>query len=253
MRLINSPNYNLGKDTCQKAAEVGNCQNYEARWYWDTKEDRCRQFYYGGCGGNDNNFVDESACLARCEKPVVTERPPPPPRRQPEPERPEQPQQPDDSSEPFRSEHCFLPTETGPCRAIVPRFYYNSHEGTCSVFAYGGCQGNQNNFGSEEECLSNCGHVQEACDLPPVEGQCGGNETRWYYDRRSDECAQFHYSGCRGNKNNFYTEDECRRDCQQRRQPPTRSPPQIDSVSIGCGNIFFYKINHLGCRFTENR
>lgn len=48
------------------AAEVGNCQNYEARWYWDVKQERCRQFYYGGCDGTDNNFVDESACLARC-------------------------------------------------------------------------------------------------------------------------------------------------------------------------------------------
>lgn len=43
----------LAKDACYKAAETGNCQNYEARWYYDTKEERCRQFYYGGCAGKD--------------------------------------------------------------------------------------------------------------------------------------------------------------------------------------------------------
>lgn len=44
--------FDVAKDACYKAAETGNCQNYEARWYFDTKEERCRQFYYGGCGGN---------------------------------------------------------------------------------------------------------------------------------------------------------------------------------------------------------
>lgn len=202
--LISNISVNLGKDTCQKAAEVGNCQNYEARWYFDTKEERCRQFYYGGCGGNDNNFADEQACLVRCEQPQVTETPNGP--------------QPGSESEPFKTEHCYLPQETGPCRSIQPRFHYNAREGTCDVFAYGGCQGNQNNFGSEDECQNRCGHVQDACSLPPVEGACQGNETRWYYEQRTDSCQEFQYSGCRGNKNNFYSEDECRRDCQ-RRQP----------------------------------
>lgn len=58
-------------DTCRKAAEVGNCQNYEARWYYDTKQARCRQFYYGGCGGNDNNFISEDDCLNRCTQNVT--------------------------------------------------------------------------------------------------------------------------------------------------------------------------------------
>lgn len=202
-----------GKDTCEKAAEVGNCQNYEARWYFDTKEKRCRQFYYGGCGGNENNFIDEDACLARCDKPVQK------PTEAPRP----------DASEPFRREHCFLPQETGPCRSIQPRFHYNAREGTCDVFAYGGCAGNQNNFQSEQECQHNCEDAQDACELPPVEGQCEGNETRWYYDRRSDECSEFRYSGCRGNKNNFYSEGECRGRCQRRQQPQTQAP-QIDPV-----------------------
>lgn len=62
---------NIAKDICYKAAETGDCQNYEARWYYDTKEEQCRQFYYGGCGGNENNFRTENECLHRCEKPTT--------------------------------------------------------------------------------------------------------------------------------------------------------------------------------------
>nr|CAI5860885.1 unnamed protein product [Callosobruchus analis] len=74
--------------TCVKddslPAEVGECANYVDRWYYDTRERACRQFYYGGCGGNDNNFQTEQACRARCTQ------------RQPEPESPQvpSPQQP---------------------------------------------------------------------------------------------------------------------------------------------------------------
>lgn len=57
------------------AADVGTCGNYEKRWYFDTQEKQCRQFYYGGCGGNGNNFANEDQCIRRCDK----NQPPPPP------------------------------------------------------------------------------------------------------------------------------------------------------------------------------
>lgn len=75
----NSDNFFFGffsaKDTCYKAAEVGTCQNYEARWYFDTKENRCRQFYYGGCGGNENNFVYEEDCMNECHQSTTDQAP----------------------------------------------------------------------------------------------------------------------------------------------------------------------------------
>lgn len=186
-----------------------------------------RQFYYGGCGGNDNNFVSEEACTGQCKRKPVTEAP----SRQ----QPQQPQESGNQLEPFRAEHCLLEADTGPCRALEPRYYYNSRDGVCDVFGYGGCRGNQNNFKTLEECEGYCGNVQDLCSLPPVYGRCQENVTRFYYDHRNDECYQFEYSGCRGNKNNFYSERDCAAQCKRQQQPePPQEPeePEIDPVCL---------------------
>lgn len=53
---------------------------------------RCREFYYGGCGGNENNFVSEFECENRCMEQIVTTtvapttQPTPAPGQQPRPD-----------------------------------------------------------------------------------------------------------------------------------------------------------------------
>uniref|UniRef100_A0A8C4GXJ1 Amyloid-beta A4 protein n=1 Tax=Dicentrarchus labrax TaxID=13489 RepID=A0A8C4GXJ1_DICLA len=54
---------------------------------------------------------------------------------------------------------CWANAETGPCRAMLPRWYFDHQEGRCAQFIYGGCGGNRNNFESEEYCLSVCSSV----------------------------------------------------------------------------------------------
>uniref|UniRef100_A0A665X8G4 Amyloid-beta A4 protein n=1 Tax=Echeneis naucrates TaxID=173247 RepID=A0A665X8G4_ECHNA len=54
---------------------------------------------------------------------------------------------------------CWANAETGPCRAMLPRWYFDRQEGHCAQFIYGGCGGNRNNFESEEYCLSVCSSV----------------------------------------------------------------------------------------------
>lgn len=156
-------------------------------------------------------------CLARCQKKQETEAPPP--------RRPQEPQ-------PQDNRICFLPSESGECRATEARWFYNSQEGICEIFAYGGCGGNQNNFVSSEECEQNCGNAQDPCSLPSVYGRCQENITRWWYDQRSDECAEFEFSGCRGNRNNFYTESECRSSCQRRQPPAARTRPPEENIDV---------------------
>lgn len=51
---------------------------------------------------------------------------------------------------------CYLPKETGPCRGYFVRYFYNISTGRCQRFAYGGCQGNNNNFKTFGECSNHC-------------------------------------------------------------------------------------------------
>uniref|UniRef100_A0A8C7TP98 Amyloid-beta A4 protein n=1 Tax=Oncorhynchus mykiss TaxID=8022 RepID=A0A8C7TP98_ONCMY len=59
-------------------------------------------------------------------------------------------------------EVCWANAETGPCRAMLARWYFDHEEGRCAQFIYGGCGGNRNNFESEEYCLSVCSNVSKS-------------------------------------------------------------------------------------------
>ncbi|KAJ8704585.1 hypothetical protein PYW07_011773 [Mythimna separata] len=51
---------------------------------------------------------------------------------------------------------CRQPAETGFCKALIPRYAYNSTSGSCQPFNYGGCGGNANNFRTRAECRMTC-------------------------------------------------------------------------------------------------
>lgn len=54
------------------------------------------------------------------------------------------------------------PQEVGPCRDSVPAWFYDHLTGQCTYFIYGGCQGNQNNFLSQDECERTCSREGES-------------------------------------------------------------------------------------------
>lgn len=45
-------------------------------------------------------------------------------------------------------------------------------------------------------------------------GTCQGYFNRWYFEARKQMCVPFIYGGCRGNRNNFLTADECLDSCR---------------------------------------
>ncbi|KAG0721120.1 Amyloid-like protein 2 [Chionoecetes opilio] len=59
---------------------------------------------------------------------------------------------------------CLQPSKTGICRANMPRWFYDAAATACRRFTYGGCQGNDNNFPSEDHCRAVCpGEGEKHC------------------------------------------------------------------------------------------
>eukprot|EP00117_Sycon_ciliatum_P031397 scpid3721/ scgid0121/ Sushi, von Willebrand factor type A, EGF and pentraxin domain-containing protein 1; CCP module-containing protein 22; Polydom; Selectin-like osteoblast-derived protein; Serologically defined breast cancer antigen NY-BR-38 len=107
---------------------------------------------------------------------------------------------------------CLLPAEPGPCRATIPRYYYDDNRGECVPFTYGGCRGNANNFALEAQCRRQC--VNAVCQSPQQRGSCGQQLPRYYFESRTQTCLSFTYSGCGGNFNIFASEEACYKRCK---------------------------------------
>ena len=71
-----------------------------------------------GCNGNQNNFANKEECEAKCRLHLKPET------------RTSSNLQIDEVHDPI----CALPSETGPCRAMKPRYYYNSQKQKCERY-----------------------------------------------------------------------------------------------------------------------
>uniref|UniRef100_UPI0035901492 boophilin-G2-like n=1 Tax=Myxine glutinosa TaxID=7769 RepID=UPI0035901492 len=134
-------------EACMLPPETGSCRASFVRFYYNREIGGCTRFTYGGCHPNGNNFLSMNDCHDFCveqmegvgggdkdnghkfEKQVSLESIP---------------------------AVCAQPVEVGPCRAALRRWYFDPETGNCSLFVYGGCHGNKNNFGSHEGCHTVC-------------------------------------------------------------------------------------------------
>ncbi|XP_048417953.1 amyloid-like protein 2 isoform X2 [Stegostoma tigrinum] len=75
---------------------------------------------------------------------------------------------------------CSQEAMTGPCRAMMPRWYFNINKKKCFRFVYGGCGGNRNNFESEEYCMAVCKQMILSTPQPT-------DEVDVYFETPADE------------------------------------------------------------------
>ncbi|XP_059156176.1 papilin-like [Physella acuta] len=127
---------------CALPKDAGSCGNFTLKWFFDTKYGSCRQFYYGGCKGNQNRFPTREDCEYHC---VNVEGP----------------------------GACRLPSVVGPCKSYQTKYFFNLEKKKCEQFTYGGCIGNTNKFNTLEDCEASCsqrGRPSACAKLPCKNG-----------------------------------------------------------------------------------
>ncbi|KAL3087023.1 hypothetical protein niasHS_005262 [Heterodera schachtii] len=273
------------------------CDQLAARYYYDYLTRQCAAFWWRGCRGNANNFGSWEECQSFCssadasnvevQQPpyqaasapaVAAAAPPPPP-----PVQPQDIQAPPPFTHPPQTvailpagieetgelqkapildeEACRQNVDSGTCQNYVDQWYFDPFTGACFRFIYSGCGGNRNRFGTEVECLRQCGHLRkpkpgflgptsaaavpslnekpkveklstgrkaltksrDVCNLRADPGKCIGNFVSWYYEVASGQCEKFKFTGCGGNGNRFTTLDECQAVCVRRNDLPSAS------------------------------
>jgi hypothetical protein len=68
--------------------------------------------------------------------------------------------------------------------------------------------------------------AEERCNMTADYGRCQGNQLRWHFDRKSQHCHSFLYSGCGGNANRFESYQACASICKEAPRTPKTTTPE---------------------------
>ncbi|XP_055974549.1 tissue factor pathway inhibitor 2-like [Sorex fumeus] len=161
------------------------------------------------------------------------------------------------------AEVCLLPQDEGPCRALIPSYYYDRNTQNCSLFMYGGCEGNANNFETFEECTEACWKIEivpKVCRLDVNEARCGESTNGYFFNLSSMRCEKYRSSGCQSNGNQFPDEATCLDFCLPKRRPSFCYSPKDGGLCSANVTRYYFNarnkecetFNYTGCGGNDN-
>ncbi|XP_068608691.1 protein AMBP [Brachionichthys hirsutus] len=114
-------------EACKAAPDTGPCFGTHQRYFYNSTSMGCEIFNFGGCLGNQNNFLHEKECLQRCRTEAA----------------------------------CRLPMVPQICTGQPPVWAFDASAGLCVAYKVNFCQDNANKFYSKAECEEYCGVLKD--------------------------------------------------------------------------------------------
>ncbi|CAF0985774.1 unnamed protein product [Didymodactylos carnosus] len=198
------------KRICMQSLETGPCTNYERRYYLNIDMKKCVEFEFGGCDGNENNFLTRDTCEDTCDI-LLRGR-----------------------TEDGKDTRCMtIPwSEWSACTASCgtgTQVRFRSYKVKFLAMGFCGEQleetrtcetpcdsANMHRLSDSKRLMIKNMDAMERkgkCLQPLEPGPCTSFSSRYYFDGTRKKCTQFRFGGCRGNDNNFATAEECEEMC----------------------------------------
>ncbi|XP_052662770.1 collagen alpha-3(VI) chain-like isoform X2 [Harpia harpyja] len=147
---------------------------------------------------------------------------------------------------------CTLDKDPGSaCTQFSVMWYHRWETGSCERFWYGGCGGNANRFGSEQDCIRACVDLgpdeagvgesnvtQAACLEVRDPGPCHSFSPKWFFEgHQPGRCSLFWYGGCGGSRNRFESREQCEAACLSpgKVNPPAPHPVNASACTSAPG------------------
>uniref|UniRef100_A0A3Q0SKJ5 Serine peptidase inhibitor, Kunitz type 1 b n=1 Tax=Amphilophus citrinellus TaxID=61819 RepID=A0A3Q0SKJ5_AMPCI len=192
---------------CRAPTKVGPCRAAFTRWHYNATKGDCEQFVFGGCKGNNNNFLSKEQCLSACRG--VT-----------------------------GQSYNVCDSPCGPDQLTCD-------SGCCLDRSLECDNVKQCSDGSDENQCNKLNQTLTQCTEPPRTGPCRAKFTHWYYDPLSKKCHRFTFGGCDGNTNNFVKKQECIKACDGVTESDV-FPKSFDLTVLSTGSITLAVILSVG-------
>jgi len=209
------------------------------------EDGKCVSKLFGGCKGNGNRFDSIQDCETTCASSLTRKF---------------------TTKNPICLEPAVSPEASKKCKGMFPRFTFNSEAGQCQKIVYGGCGASANLFVTLEDCIGVCMNEprqmkskiaitfpgddsdedseesneddENICNLPPITPglvSCEAFIPKWTFSKTEGKCVQYIYGGCRGTKNLFNSEAQCKAECANKTPRSLSITAEVCSLPLSSG------------------